>query len=147
MAEPPFPGAAPPLCGGNAPEGGMRLFEEERPAFLTDEQERLKRAMYERMRPGRRKFVDRIGYDVWNPFQEPKEPLDLRRDRTRRTLQELVQDFLKESGDKGKDQAWRQGAMDCALGIIKKDERYQGIFDFCLWYASILEKEGQLRED
>ncbi len=120
----------------------MILFEEEAPPVLTEEQERVKRALYEQMNPRRRKFIDRIGYDIWDPFQEPKEPLDIRKDRTKRTLQELMRDFLKENDSADRDPAWRQGAMDCALGIIKKDERYQGIFDFCLWYNAILDREG-----
>lgn len=127
-------------------DGKILLFEEERPAVLTEEQARLKREIYERMNPRRRKFIDRIGYDIWDPFQEPKEPLDIRKDRTKRTLQDLMRDFLKENDSSDKDPAWRQGAQDCALGIIRKDERYQGIFDFCLWYNSILEREGHRRK-
>lgn len=125
----------------------MLLFEEEKPVELTEEQAKLKRAMYEQMSPRRRKFIDRIGYEIWDPFQEPKEPLDIRKDRTKRTLQELVRDFMKECDSSDKDEAWRQGALDCALGIIKKDERYQGIFDFCRWYAAILDREGHGRRD
>lgn len=131
---------------GRESEGRTTLFEEEAPAELTDEQERVKKAIYEQMSPRRRKFIDRIGYELWDPFQEPKEPLDIRRDRTRRTLQELMRDFLKENNSAGKDPAWRRGAQDCALGIINKDERYQGIFDFCLWYNSILDKEGHRKK-
>lgn len=130
-----------PQNQGGAP--GPVLFEEEPKKELTEEQAQVKRAIYERMSPRRRKFIDRIGYDAWDPFQEPKEPLDIRRDRTRRTLQELMRDFLRANDSAGKDPAWLQGARDCALGIIKKDERYQGIFDFCLWYSSILDKEGR----
>lgn len=145
-----------PICSGSPQEcascarqekenreaGRMILFEEEAPAELTPEQAKVKRALYEQMKPSRRKFIDRIGYDIWDPFQEPKEPLDIRKDRTQRTLQELMRDFLKEYDSSDKDPAWRQGAMDCALGIIKKDERFQGIFDFCLWYNNILDREG-----
>lgn len=132
-------------CGGES-NGRTALFEEEAPAELTDEQARVKKAIYEQMSPRRRKFIDRIGYELWDPFQEPKRPLDIRKDRTQRTLQELMRDFLKENDSGGKDPAWRRGAQDCALGIINKDERYQGIFDFCLWYNSILDKEGHRRK-
>lgn len=124
----------------------MILFEEETPPDLTEEQKNVKRAIYEKMSPRRRKFIDRIGYDVWDPFQEPKEPLDIRKDRTRRTLRELMRDFLRENDAADRDPAWRRGAHDCALGIIKKDERFQGIFDFCLWYNSILDKEGHRKK-
>lgn len=126
------------------PEKPVRpiLFPPEEPAALTSEQERLKRQIYESMNPRRRKFVDKIGYEQWDPFQEPKQPLDLRRDRTNRTLQELVRDFMRENRGESHDAEWRKGAEECALGIIRKEERFQGIFDFCLWYAAVLEREG-----
>lgn len=115
-----------------------RLFPPEQVTELNGEQEAFKRHLYESMNPRRRKFIDKIGYDQWDPFQAPKEPLDMRRDATERTLQELLRDFMRESG--GGDAAWQAGARECALGIILKDERFQGIFDFCLWY------DRQLRE-
>ncbi|MBD5552817.1 MAG: hypothetical protein HDQ44_00615 [Desulfovibrio sp.] len=118
------------------------LFAPESPRQLSSEQADFKRALYEKMKPRSRKFIDRIGYDNWDPFQEPKEPLDIRTDRTRRTLQQLLREFMAQNGGDNRDRAWRAGASECALGIIQKDERYQGIFDFCLWYADLLRKEG-----
>lgn len=131
-------------CGGcgQTTAASMRLFVDEEPTPLNDEQEKLKREIYEQMNPRRRKFVDRLGYENWDPFQAPKDPLDIRTDRTRRTLQELLGDFMRDSGGAGRDPDWQRGARECALGIIRKDEKYQGIFDFCLWYHSILQKEG-----
>lgn len=115
------------------------LFEEEKPQELTAEQEELKRNIYAQMSPRRRKFVDRIGYENWDPFQAPKEPLDMRRERTGRTLQELVRDFMRDN-EGTHDDAWEKGASECALGIFRKDERYRGIFAFCLWYQRQLKK-------
>lgn len=116
------------------------LFEEERPQALDAEQEEQKRNIYAQMSPRRRKFVDRIGYENWDPFQAPKEPLDMRRERTGRTLQELVRDFMRDNDGGAHDEAWKKGASECALGIFRRDERYQGIFAFCLWYQRQLKK-------
>lgn len=121
---------------------GAPLFEEEKPTPLNEEQKKLKRAIYEKMNPRRRKFVDRIGYDQWDPFQAPNDPLDIRTDRTQRTIQQLIGAFMAVHGAAGKSAEWKKGVMECALGIIKKDDRYQGIFDFCLWYQDLLQKEG-----
>lgn len=118
-----------------------QLFAEAAPTELTEEQERYKRALYEQMNPRRRKFIDRIGYEQWDPFQAPKDPLDIRTDRTNRTLQDLLREFMAASNGRGKDTAWQAGVRQCALGIIQKDEKFQGIFDFCLWYAKLLERE------
>lgn len=124
-----------------ASASASELFAPEEIVILTEEQEKYKRAIYEKMNPRRRKFVDKIGYEQWNPFQEPKEPLDMRRDRTKRTLQELVRDFMRDENGAHRSREWQAGAMECAMGIIKKEEKYQGIFDFCLWYQRMLEKD------
>ena len=42
------------------------VFRDGTPQQLSDEQEGLKREIYERMNPRRRKFVDRIGYENWD---------------------------------------------------------------------------------
>lgn len=121
-----------------------RLFAEEVPRDLTAEQARLKREIYEKMNPRRRKFVDRLGYDLWDPFQAPKDPLDIRTERSQRTAQDLLDEFSRARGAASRDRAYRAGAVECAIGIINKDEKFQGIFDFCLWYHDLLKKEGYL---
>ena len=126
----------------NPNSSSIYLFEEEKPVELSAEQEKYKRAIYERMNPRRRKFIDKIGYEVWNPFQEPKEPLDIRKDKGGRTIRELAREFMRDAGA-GRSDEWKKGALECAMGIIRKEEKYQGIFDFCRWYMSLLEKEGR----
>lgn len=116
------------------------LFGTEKPAILSDEEKLLKRQIYEQMKPRRRKFIDRIGYDQWDPFQEPKEPLDIRKDSTGHTLQELLAKFMRENDDGSKDNAWQQGAKEAALGIFQKNAKFQGIYDFCLWYANLAQR-------
>ena len=56
------------------------MFRDSTKQELTEEQEQLKREIYERMNPRRRKFIDRIGYDEWDPFQKPNDPMDIRVD-------------------------------------------------------------------
>ena len=33
------------------------------------------------------------------------------------------------------------------MGVITKDEKYRGVFDFCLWYYELLQKEGRLSKN
>ena len=116
-----------------------------KPFVMTEEHEAQKKAIYERMSPRRRKFIDRIGYDRWNPFAEPKDPIEWRTDGTQRTTQQLVNEFLKDAAQKGPyGKAYSKGATECALGVINKDEKYMGIFDFCQWYHDLLKKEGHI---
>ena len=65
------------------------MFRDSTKQELTEEQEQLKREIYERMNPRRRKFIDRIGYDEWDPFQKPNDPMDIRVDPSKRTTQQL----------------------------------------------------------
>lgn len=128
-----------------APRIPQALFDTRAPIqTLTQEQEALKRQIYEKMRPNRRKFVDRIGYDHWDPFQEPNHPMDMRVDAGMRTTEQLVAAFLKSLGDEEVSDIYRKGALDCAMGLITKDEKYRGVFDFCLWYYDSLAKRRTL---
>lgn len=121
------------------------VFRDGTPQKLTGEQEELKRQIYEKMHPRRRKFIDRIGYDNWDPFQKPNDPLDIRLDVTKRTTQQLVREFLQHAAKKGQySNDYGRGALECALGVVNKDEKYLGIFDFCQWYAELLRKEGHI---
>ena len=98
----------PSAPGQPGPDGpGARLFAEEAPRDLTAEQARLKREIYEKMSPRRRKFVDRLGYDLWDPFQAPKDPLDIRTERSQRTAQDLLDEFSRAMGAAARDRAYR----------------------------------------
>ncbi len=113
---------------------------------LNEEQELMKREIYEKMNPRRRKFVDRIGYENWDPFQKPNDPLDIRLDVSKRTTQQLVREFLQLAAKQGHySNDYGRGALECALGVVNKDEKYMGIMDFCLWYHDLLKKEGHIK--
>jgi hypothetical protein len=108
---------------------------------FTPEEEEQKRYFYEGMSPRRRRFVDRIGFENWNPFEGPKEPMDLRTDLTKRTVQELVREFMKTTVGRMHGGEYARGATDCAVGIVARQEKYQGVLDFCVWYHELLQKE------
>ena len=42
----------------------------------------------------------------------------------------------------GVGNAYGQGVLECALGIVNKDEKFRGIFEFCIWYEQLLRREG-----
>ena len=124
------------------------IYRNGAPEALTAEQEALKRELYEKTAPGRRKFIDRIGYDHWHPFQKPNDPMDMRVDISKRTTQQLVREFLRQATEReerfGAD--YRRGVLECALGVVNRDEKCLGMFDFCLWYHKLLKEEGYLDE-
>lgn len=117
------------------------IFGNDEVRAFTSEEEEQKRVMYERMPARRRRFVDRIGYDKWDPFQLPKEPMDIRQDVTKRTTQDLVRDFLQTRDRSTLGNDYARGVLECALGIVNKDDKFRGIYDFCLWYRGQLKTE------
>ncbi len=109
----------------------------------SPEAERRKRAIFDAMAPRRQKHIEKKGYDLWDPFIEPKDPVDLRRDRTARTTQTLIREFLQSNTASDYSNEYGRGAFDLCLGIINNDERYKGMFDFSCWYQTLLEREGK----
>ena len=109
--------------------------------WLRDKEE-LKKAIYERLSPRRRKFVDKIGYENWDPFQEPKHPIEIRRDVTNHTSRELIEKFLKETGIGKPSLAYEGGLYEICMGLFKADEKYKAMFDFSIWYYNTLNKMG-----
>jgi len=107
-----------------------------------EEEEKRKRAIFDAMSPRRRKHILKKGYDNWEPFAEPNDPIDLRKDKTNRTTQVLIREFLQSREATGYSNVYGQGALDICLGIINGDERYQAMYDFSCWYRGLLKREG-----
>jgi hypothetical protein len=104
-----------------------------------EEAERRKKAIFESLSARGRKYIDKIGYDNWDPFEEPKDPIDIRRDTTKRTTQQLVREFLQSRPPEAHySNAYGQAVMEMAIGIVNDDERYQAMLDFATWYNAQL---------
>jgi hypothetical protein len=117
------------------------------PNRLTPEEEAQKKAIYEKIAPRRRKFIDRLGYDNWDPFQKPFDPIDIRVDSSKRTSQQLMRDFMaSKPKDAQVSTDYHNGVWEMSVGVMNSSERFKGIFDFVLWYARLLEQEGRLEE-
>jgi len=110
--------------------------------FSPEEAEKRKRAVFESMSPRRQGHILKKGYDKWDPFEEPKDPIDIRKDKTKRTTQMLVREFLQSRSSENYSNAYGRGALEIALGIVNNDEYFKGVFEFACWYRELLEKEG-----
>ena len=99
-----------------------------------------KRAIFDALSPRRRTFIEKIGYDAWDPFQEPLDPIDLREDASRRTARRLMAEFL--AARPGASDAFAKGAWEVCLGVMAGSERHRGMYAFCAWYRELLAREG-----
>ncbi len=107
-----------------------------------EEEEKRKRAIFESMSPRRQKHILKKGYEKWDPFLEPKDPIDIRKDKTKRTTQQLVREFLQTRSSEDYSNAYGGGVFEICLGIINDDDKYRGMFEFAIWYQELLKREG-----
>ena len=110
--------------------------------FTSQEIETRKKAVFDRMSPRRQKHILKKGYDKWDPFEEPKDPIDIRRDKSKRTTQMLVREFLQSRSSEGYSNAYGRGVLEMALGIVNEDDRFIGMYEFVCWHRELLKKEG-----
>ena len=102
--------------------------------FSPEEAEKRKRAVFESMSPRRQKHILKKGYEKWDPFAEPKDPIDIRKDKTKRTTQMLVRDFLQSRSSENYSNAYARGVLEMALGLINEDDYFRGMYEFSCWY-------------
>ena len=109
---------------------------------ISDEQESRKKAIFDTMSPRRQKHILKKGYDAWDPFIEPKDPIDIRKDKTKRTSQMLIREFLQSRDLKTYSNEYGRGVLEICMGIVNDEERFRAMFEFSCWYKELLEKEG-----
>lgn len=101
-----------------------------------------KKAIFDSMSPKRKKYIQKKGYENWNPFEEPNDPIDIRKDKTNRTTQVLVREFLQSRKMEKCSNAYQRGVLEMALGIINNDERFVGMYEFVAWHQALLKEEN-----
>jgi len=106
------------------------------------DRENRKKLVFDAMSPRRQKHIEKKGYEDWDPFIEPKDPIDIRKDKTKRTSQSLIREFLQTRPLEGYSNEYGQGAFQLCLGLINEEDRYRGMFEFACWYYELLKKEG-----
>ncbi len=106
------------------------------------EVEERKKAVFDSMSLRRQKHILKKGYDKWDPFAEPKDPIDIRKDKTKRTTQILVREFLQSRDAEGYSNAYGRGVLEMALGIVNDDDRFIGMYEFVCWHQALVKAEG-----
>jgi hypothetical protein len=106
------------------------------------EEAQRKKAIFDAMSPRRQQYILKKGYDRWDPFQEPKDPIDIRKDKSKRTTQTLVREFLQVKDSETYSSAYGRGVLEICLGIVNNEERFIGMYEFSCWYRELLKREG-----
>jgi hypothetical protein len=108
---------------------------------LSAEAEQRKKFIFDSMSPRVQKHILKKGYDAWDPFMEPNDPIDLRKGKLNRTALDLTRAFLADWAFSDYSNAFGEGAWEICKGLVADDDRYKGMQAFSLWYEKELKKE------
>jgi len=84
-------------------------------ADLSKDAADRKKAIFDSMSPRRQKHILKKGYEQWDPFIEPKDPIDLRKDRTKRTSQMLIREFLQSRDSNRYSNEYGRGVLEICM--------------------------------
>ena len=104
--------------------------------------EAWKKDMYERLSQRQRKWVDRIGYENWDPFQKPFDPIDMRVDVTGHTPQDLARLYFQSLGQETPAH-YKDTVTQFCVELVTNFERVRAVYEFCNFYSRLLEKSGK----
>jgi len=110
--------------------------------FSKEDIEKRKKMIFDSMSPRGQKHILKKGFDKWDPFQEPKDPIDIRKDKSKRTSQMLVREFLQSRPLEGYSNNYGRAVLDMCIGLINDDDRYLAMYEFSCWYQELLKREG-----
>ena len=110
--------------------------------FTEEQEQKRKKAIFNSMGKRGQKQILKKGYDEWDPFQEPKDPVKImkKKDATKKTTQQLIREFLQQVDSEKYNNVYAKGAFDICLGIINEKEEFLGMYDFVCWYQKEREK-------
>ena len=110
--------------------------------YSIEEAESRKKAIFDSMSPRRQKHILKKGFDKWDPFEDPKDPIDIRTDETKRTTQQLVREFLQMRSGEAQNNSYNRGVLEMAMGLVNEEDRFRGMYDFALWHRDLLKRKG-----
>jgi hypothetical protein len=109
--------------------------------YTPEQVEEQKRAMYEALSPRRRRFVDRIGYENWEPFQAPFDPIDIRTDAMGLTTHDLLKQYYRTL-PAPPDPDYMQTLSEFMVMLVMNIEKVRPILEFSDWYNAQLRARG-----
>ena len=122
-------------------------------AKLTAEEEKQKKAIFDAMSPRGQKHILKKGYEEWDPFMKPKEPLayKLRQEAkgeevTVESGHELYERFFAERKITDYSAEYVKGVLEVSQGLFRERDLYQGMYDFSCWYEKWLRRQEEKEE-
>ena len=110
---------------------------------MTDDQEEhdmRKKAIFDGMSKRGRERILRIGYENWDPFQEPKDPRERIYGSASLKAGALVKEFFQLHHVSQESPALFKELFELCKGLLQSESRAQTILEFCNWYQQKIDK-------
>jgi hypothetical protein len=112
---------------------------------MTDDQAEYdlrKKAIFDAMSKRGRERVLRIGYEIWDPFQEPKDPRERIYGSASLTASALVKEFLQAHHADQESPALMKDLFELCKGLLQGESRALTMLEFCSWYQCRAKKDS-----
>ncbi len=108
--------------------------------FRVDEKEHesRKKAIFDSMSKRGQERILRIGYENWDPFQEPKDPRERIFGSASLQANEILRRFYQSRSDQEESAAVHKELFDLCRGLIQGEPRAGMILQFCEWYLKTI---------
>ena len=97
-----------------------------------------KKAIFDGMGKRGQERILRMGYDNWEPFQEPKDPRERIFSQASLRASAIVKEFSQSLDGHDESVALNKELFDLCKGLLQDEPRARVIYDFCTWYKDKL---------
>lgn len=103
----------------------------------ANEYEMRKKAIFDAMSKRGRERILRMGYENWEPFQEPKDPRERIFSSASVKSGELIKAFYAAHPSQERSVIMEKELFELCRGLLKGEARAQTVLAFCNWYKNI----------
>ncbi len=103
----------------------------------TEDQEHefRKKAIFDSMSKRGQERILRIGYENWDPFQEPKDPRERIFSSASLRASALIKMFLEEERVGEESVGMQKELFELCKGVLQGEARAEVLYKFCLWLS------------
>jgi hypothetical protein len=98
-----------------------------------EEYDRRKKAIFDGMSKRGQERILRIGYENWEPFQEPKDPRERIYSSLSIKANELLKEFYGSRPAHEESVTLNKELFELCRGLLQGERRAQVILEFCCW--------------
>jgi len=104
--------------------------------MVDDEKEYAarKKAIFDGMSKRGQERVLRMGYDKWDPFQEPKDPRERLFSSVALNVNALLRDFYQSHPHLGQSETTQKQLFELCASLLRGESQARLVLEFCCWY-------------